>query len=113
MSSSQMQMKRLRKKSVSVAEMDMYELKPRMIDHLRVSKPSLFRRPATERESNGGAEFVEDGSVVIRSGTVQHSKDHPMFGLGFGPKKQRIWSCWKLLACRKYRRRTQTLSIRR
>ena len=62
-------------------------LKPRMIDHLRVSKPSLFRGPASERESNGEAEFVEDGSVVMRSGTVQHSKDHPMFGFGSGPKE--------------------------
>ena len=75
-----MQMKRLPKKSVSVAGMDMNVLKPRMIDHLCVSKPSLFRGPASERESNGEAEFVEDGSVVIRSGTVQHSRDHPMFG---------------------------------
>ena len=67
MSSSQMQMKRLRKKNVSDAGMDMNVLKPRMIDHLRVSKPSLFRGPASERESKGEAEFVEDGSVVIRS----------------------------------------------
>ena len=70
-----MQTKRLRKKSVSVVGKDMSELKPRMIDHLRVSKPSLFRGPATERESDGEAEFVKDGSVVYRSGTVQHSRD--------------------------------------
>ena len=87
MSPSQMQMKRLRKKNVSVAEMDMNTLKPRMIDHLCVSKPSLFRGPAPERLSNGEAEFVEDRSVVMRSGTVQHSKDHPMFDEGFGPQK--------------------------
>ena len=80
-------MKRLRKKSVSVVGKDMNELKPRMIDHLRVSKPSLFRGPASERESNGETEFVEDGSVVYRSGTVQHSRDHPMFGVGFGPRE--------------------------
>ena len=80
-------MKRLRKKSVSVAGMDMNVLKPRMTDHLRVSKPSLFRGPQSERESNGEAEFVEDGSVVMRSGTVQHSKNRPMFGTSFGLEK--------------------------
>ena len=65
----------------------MNELKPRMTDHLRVSKPSLFRGPATERESKAEAEFVEDGSVVYRSGTVQHSRDRPLFDLGYGPKE--------------------------
>ena len=82
-----MQMKRLRKKSVSFVGMDMNVLKPRMIDHLRVSKPSLFRGPAPERESKEEAEFVEDGSVVMRSGTVQHSKNRPMFGTSFGLEK--------------------------
>ena len=67
--------------------MDANELKPRMIDHLRVSKPSLFRGPSPERESKEEAEFVEGGSVVMRSGTVQHSREHPMFGLGYGPKE--------------------------
>ena len=47
----------------------------------------MFRGPLTERESTKGAEFVEDGSVVIRSGTVQRSRDRPLFGLGFGPNK--------------------------
>ena len=80
-------MKRLRKKSVSGAEKDMNVSKPRMIDHLRVSKPSLFHGPAPERKSKGEAEFAEDGSVVYRSGTVQHSRDHPMFRVGFGPNE--------------------------
>ena len=79
--------KRLRKTVVPVAGMDVNELKPRMIDHLRVSKPSLFRGPATERESKGEAEFVEDRSVVKRSGIVQHSREHPMLRLGFGPQE--------------------------
>ena len=79
--------KRLRKTVVSVAGMDVNELKPRMIDHLRVSKPSLFRGPATERESKGEVEFVEDGSVVMRSGTVQHSREHPKFGFGIEPQE--------------------------
>ena len=58
-----------------------------MIDHLRVSKPLLFHGPSTVRESKREAEYVEDGPVAMRSGTVQHSRDRPMFGLGFGPKK--------------------------
>ena len=86
MLSNQMQTKRLRKKTVLVGEMDVSELKPRMIDYLRFSKPSLFRGLATERESAGEAEYVEDGSVAMRSGTVQHSREHPMYGLGFWPE---------------------------
>ena len=87
MSSSQMPTKRLRKKIVSADESDMKELKPRMIDHLRVSKPPCSTKLASERESKGEAEYVEDGSVAMRSGTVQHSRKHPMFGFGFGPKE--------------------------
>ena len=79
--------KRLRKTVASVAGMDVNKLKPRMIDHLCVSKPSLFRGPATERGSKGEAEYVEDGSVVMRSGTVQHSREHSMFDVGFGPQE--------------------------
>ena len=72
MSSRQMQMKRLRKKSVSDAVMDVNALKPRMIDHLRVSKLTCSTALSSGRESKGEAEYVEDGSVVYRSGTVQH-----------------------------------------
>ena len=82
-----MHTKRLRKTVVSVDGKDANELKPRMIDNLRVSKPSLFHGLSTERESKREAEYVEDGSVAMRSGTVQHSREHPMFGLGFGPKE--------------------------
>ena len=84
MSSSQMQMKRLREMTVSAAGMDVSVLRPWMIDHLRVSKPSLFRGPASEREFKGEAEFVEDGSVVMQSEVTQHSRDRPIFGLGYG-----------------------------
>ena len=84
MSSGQMQTKRLRKKTVSVDGMDISELKPRMIDHLRVSKPSFFHGPSIQRESKEETEFVKDGSVVMRSGTVQHSRMHPTYGSGFG-----------------------------
>ena len=82
-----MQTKRLRKKTVSVDGMDVNESKPWMIDHLCVSRPSLFRRPLTERESEEEAEYVEAGSVAMRSGTVQHSRMHPSYGLGFGPEE--------------------------
>ena len=88
MSSSQMQTKRLRKKIVSADKSDMNELKPRMIDHLRVSKPCSTKL-TTERESKKEAEFVEDGSVVMRSGTVQHSRMHPVCGLGFRDRLKR------------------------
>ena len=47
----------------------------------------LFRGHALERESKGEAEFVEDGSVVMRSEAVQHSRMHPTFGFGDGPKE--------------------------
>ena len=82
-----MHTKRLRKTVVSVDGKDANELKQRMIDHLRVSKPSLFHGLSTERESKREAEYVEDGSVAMRSGTVQHSREHPMFGLGYRPKE--------------------------
>ena len=58
-----------------------------MSDHLRASKPLLFHGLSTERESKGEAEYVEDGSVAMRSGTVQHSRKHSMFGFGFRPKE--------------------------
>ena len=57
MSSSQMQTKWLRKKIVSADESDMNELKPRMIDHLRFSKPPCSTKLTTERESKKEAEF--------------------------------------------------------
>ena len=47
----------------------------------------FFRGHALERESKGEAEFVEDGSVVMRSEAVQHSRMHPTFGFGDGPKE--------------------------
>ena len=116
MSSRQMPTKRLRKTVVSLFGMDVNELKPRVIDHPCVSKPSLFRGPATERESKGEAEFVEDGSVVMRSGAVQHSREHPMFGFGFGPQETDDLSDLRMsetFSLRRDRRKTQTIPIRR
>ena len=86
-STNQTHSERLRKTVVSVVGKDENELKPWMIDHLRVSKPLLFHGPSTVRESKREAEYVEDGPVAMRSGTVQHSREHPMFGFGFGPKE--------------------------
>ena len=80
-------MKRLRKKIVAADESEMIVLNPRMIDHLRASKPPCSTKLLCEREFKGGAEYVEDGSVARRSKTVEYSRDHPMFGFGFGPKE--------------------------
>ena len=80
-------MKRLREKIVADDESYMNKLNPRMIDHLRASKPPCSTKLSSERESKGGAEYVEDGSVAMRSGTIQHSRLHPIFGFGFGPKE--------------------------
>ena len=65
----------------------MNELNPRMIDHLRGRKPPCSTKLSSKRESKGEAEYVEDGSVVMRSGTVQHSREHSMFDVGFGPQE--------------------------
>ena len=43
--------------------------------------------PEVERETKGEAEYVEGGSVAMRSGTVQHSRLHPMFDTGFVPEE--------------------------
>ena len=80
-------MKRLRKKIVAANEPDMNVLNTRMTAHLRASKPPCSTELSSERESNGEAEYVEGGSVVIRLGTVQHLRDHPTFGSGFRPKE--------------------------
>ena len=61
MSTNQQQMKRLRKKIVAADESDMIVLNPRMIDHLRASKPPCSTKIISKRESQGEAEYVEDG----------------------------------------------------
>ena len=65
----------------------MHKLKPRMIDHLRVSKLTCSTKLISGRDSGKGAEYVEDVSVAMRSGTIQHSRDRLEFGFGFGPKE--------------------------
>ena len=75
MSTSQPQVKQLRKKIVSVAESDMNELNTWLTAHLRASKPPCSTKLTIERDSEGEAEYVEDGSVATRSGTAQHSRD--------------------------------------
>ena len=80
-------MKRLQKKIVAADESDMSVLNPRMTAHLRASKPPCSTKLSSGRESEGKAEYVVDGSVAMRSGTVKYSRDHPMFGIGFGPKE--------------------------
>ena len=51
--------------------------------------------PEVERETKGEAEYVEGGSGAKRSGTVQHSREHLSFGLGFGPKETSYTSEFK------------------
>ena len=86
MLTNQRQTKRLREEIVVANESD-FKLKPRMIDHLRVSKLACSTKLLGERDSGRGAEYVEDGSVAMRSGAVQHSRDRLEFGFGFGPKE--------------------------
>ena len=64
MSTNQRQMKRLQKKIVAADESDMSVLNPRMTAHLRASKPPCSTKLSIERESEGEAEYVEDGSSL-------------------------------------------------
>ena len=81
------QVERLRKKSVSVDKSDVFELKPRMIDHLRVSKPSRSTGLSIERKFKKEAECVEGRSVAMRSGAVKYARDQELKGLGIEPKQ--------------------------
>ena len=58
-------MNRLQKKIVAADESDMNVLNPRMIDHLRASKPPCSTKLSSELESKGGAEYVEDGRTLF------------------------------------------------
>ena len=78
---------RLREEIVVANESDLHKLKPRMIDHLRASKLACSTKLLGERDSGRGAEYVEDGSVAMRSGTVGYSRDRSEFGFGFGPNE--------------------------
>ena len=89
-------MKRLQKKIVAADESDMYELKPRMIDHLRASKLACSTKLLGERDSGRGAEYVGDGSVATRSGTIGYSRDRLEFELGFGPSETDHLGNWEL-----------------
>ena len=80
-------MTRLRQKIVSAVESDEDVPKARIRGLHRVNKlPQSGILPA-ERDYGKGAECVEGGSVALRSGTVQHSRDRLEFGFGFGPKE--------------------------
>ena len=94
MLTNQRQTKRLREEIVAADESDLYKLKTRMIDHLRASKLTCSTKLLGERDSGRGAEYAEDGSVAMRSGTIQRSRDQLEFGFGFGPKEM----------CTRYRR---------
>ena len=87
MLTNQRQTKRLRKEIVVADESDVLMEKPRMTDHLRVSKLTSSIKLSGERDSGRGAEYAEDGSVAMRSGTIQRSRDQLGFGFGFGPKE--------------------------
>ena len=87
MSTNQRQTMRLRKKIVAADESDLNELNTRMTAILRASKLLCSTKLMSGRDSGRGAEYVEDGSVAMRSGIVQHSRDHSEFGFGFGPKE--------------------------
>ena len=80
-------MKRLRREIVSAVRSDQAAQEAQMTVHHCVKMPLDSAIPAAGRETKGGAEYVEGGSVATRSGTVQHSRDRPMFDFGFGPKE--------------------------
>ena len=87
MLTNQRQTKRLREEIVVADESDVIVLKPRMTDHLWASKHTCSTKLSGERDSGKGAEYVEDGSVAMRSGTVEYSRDHLEFGFGSGPNE--------------------------
>ena len=78
---------RLREKIVAADESEVNGLNTRMTAHLRASKLSCSTKLMSGRDSGRGAEYVEDGSVAMRSGTVQRSRDRLEFGFGFGPNE--------------------------
>ena len=47
----------------------------------------VSRKLSSERETQKEAEYVEDGSVAMRLGTVKYSKDYPVFRASFGLEK--------------------------
>ena len=78
---------RLRKKIVPAVKSDRAAQETQMTEHHCVTMSPDSEGLAVERRTRGEAEYVEGGSVATRSGTVQHSRDRPMFGFGFGPKE--------------------------
>ena len=114
MLTNQRQTTQLREEIVVTDESDLYKLKPRMTDHLRVSKLTSSTKLSGERDSGRGAEYAEYGSVAMRSGTIQRSRDQLEFGIGFGPKEtdHTVGSEEsKLIVCRIDCRTTKTFSI--
>ena len=80
-------MKRLRKEIVSAVRSDKAVQEAQLTVHHCVTMPPASVIPTVERETKGEAEYVEGGSVAMRSGAGQHSRMHPLYGLGFGPKE--------------------------
>ena len=77
-------MKRLRREIVSAVRSDQAVQEAQMTVHHCVTMPLDSVIPTVERETKGGAEYVEGGSVAMRSGTVQHSRERTMYGSGLG-----------------------------
>ena len=75
-------MKRLRREIVSAVRSDQAAQEAQMTVHHCVTMSPDSGGSAVGRRTRGEAEYVEGGSVAMRSGTVQHSKDHPMFDFG-------------------------------
>ena len=87
MSSNRQPTKRLRKEIVSAVKSDRAVQESQVTVHHCVTMSPDSGSLAAKRRTRGEAEYVEGGSVAMRSGTVQHSRDRPLFGLGFGPKE--------------------------
>ena len=76
-------MKRLRKEIVPDVRSDQAAQETQMTVHHCVTMSPDSGSPGVERETEGGAEYVEGESFATRSGTVQRSRDRSMFGFGF------------------------------
>ena len=87
MSSNRQPTKRLRKEIVSTVKSDRAVQEAQVTVHHCVTMSPDSGSLAVGRRTGREAEYVEGGSVAMRSGTVQHSTVHPVFGCGFRPKE--------------------------
>ena len=116
MSSRQMPTKRPRKTVVSVAGIDVNELKPRVIDHPCVSRRHCSAGPQLSENPKEKLSSLKTGRSLCDQEPFNTQESTQCLVWATGLKRlftYRIWERRRLLVCRKDRRKTQTNFIRR